>query len=208
MQYKVYFHQELDRQFPSETSAQIRASIDARYQRIFPDVAFARKSANPMDRRLDFSAYFLATIQVLESRGESFDRIRQICLNITHEYVRPKNGFQSWLKRLPVRLMQIPFLLRQLTKTMSRKITKKGHPDGFLVQIITDPAQTHGLGYGFDIMECGICKLFAKHDAAKYAGILCEVDKLTSSLAGLELIRGGTLANGAPRCDFRFKLLR
>jgi hypothetical protein len=207
MQYKVYFHQELSRQFPSETCAQIRADIDARYDRIFPDVAFAKNSANPMDRRLDFSAYFLATIQVLESRGESFDRIRQICLNITHEYVRPKNVFQSWLKRLPVKAMRVPFLLRQMTQTMRRKITKKGHPDGFLVQIITDPVQTYGLGYGFDIMECGICKLFAKHNAAKYAGILCEVDKLTSSLAGLELVRGGTLANGAPCCDFRFKIL-
>jgi hypothetical protein len=209
MQYKVYFHNELRRQYASpETSGRLCADIEEHYQRIFPDVAFARTSANPVDRRLDFAAYFLATIQALESHGESFERIREICLNITHEYVRPKNGFHAWIKRLPVRAMRIPFLLGQMSRMMSRKAGRRGHADGFLVRIITDPAQTHGLRFGFDILECGICKLFAKHKAAKYAGILCEVDKLTSSLAGLELIRGGTLANGAPICDFRFKILK
>lgn len=50
-----------------------------------------------------------------------------------------------------------------------------------------------------------ICKLFQKHGAGRYAAILCEVDKLTSSLAGLELIRSGTIANGAAKCDFKFR---
>ena len=169
-------------------------------------MAFARTSPNPVDRRLDFTAYFLATIQVLEKRGESFERIREICLEITHEYVRPKNGFQAWLRRLPVKLIGSPFG-RLLIRFMEKKTTKLGHPDGFRVNMITDPAQTFGLGYGIDIMECGICKLFAKHGAGRYASILCEVDKLTSSLAGLELVRSGTIANGARCCDFRWKVL-
>ena len=54
-------------------------------------------------------------------------------------------------------------------------------------------------------IECGICKLFQKHNAGKYASILCEVDKVTSNLAGLELIRNSTIAYGAEKCDFRFK---
>ena len=71
--------------------------------------------------------------------------------------------------------------------------------------MITDKKDTYDLGYGIDILECGICKLFQKHDAAKYASILCEVDKVTSGLAGLELIRTGTIALGATKCDFRFR---
>ena len=34
--------------------------------------------------------------------------------------------------------------------------------------------------------------------------ILCEVDEITSALAGLKLVRTGTIANGAKKCDFRF----
>ncbi|MDB5014511.1 MAG: hypothetical protein JWQ25_2713, partial [Daejeonella sp.] len=53
----------------------------------------------------------------------------------------------------------------------------------------------------------GICKLFNKHNYQKYSAILCEVDEITSALAGLELIRKGTIARGATKCDFRFKKL-
>ncbi|WP_373549566.1 L-2-amino-thiazoline-4-carboxylic acid hydrolase [Haliscomenobacter sp.] len=80
-----------------------------------------------------------------------------------------------------------------------------GHPDGFLANIITDKAETYGFGYGVDILECGICKLFKKHNYQRYASILCEVDEITSKLAGLQLIRSGTIANGAKKCDFRYK---
>ena len=46
-----------------------------------------------------------------------------------------------------------------------------------------------------------------KHNYQKYASILCEVDEITSSLAGLKLIRTGTITNGAKKCDFRFQKL-
>jgi hypothetical protein len=39
----------------------------------------------------------------------------------------------------------------------------------------------------------------------KYASILCEVDELTSNMAGLQLIRTGTIALGAKKCNFRYK---
>ncbi len=205
MSFKKYFHQAIRQRYPANASRLCEA-IEAHYAAIAPDVAFARTSSNPVDRRLDYTAYFLATIQVLEGQGEDFERIRSICLDITHAYVRPKNGLQAWLKRLPVKIIKSP-LGKLLTRFMKKKTGKLGHPDGFLVSIITDPAQTYGLGYGMDIVECGICKLFQKHGAYKYASILCEVDKLTSSLAGLELVRSGTIAGGAAKCDFRWKLL-
>ncbi len=204
MGYKKYFHQSIRQRYPLD-GGQICESIQTRYQAIWPDIGFVKTSSNPIDRRLDFTAYFLATIQVLEQRGESFEIIRETCLEITHAYVRPKNHFQAWLKRLPVKIIASP-LGWLLTRFMEKKTTKLGHPDGFRVNMITDPALTFGLGYGMDVVECGICKLFQKHGAGRYAAVLCEVDKLTSALAGLELVRSSTIANGAKCCDFRWKL--
>lgn len=94
---------------------------------------------------------------------------------------------------------------RLILKAMDKKISTKGHDDGFLAKLVTSKQETYGFGYGLDIIECGICKLFAKYDAQTYASILCEIDKITSELAGLELVRTGTIANGAAKCDFRFK---
>jgi hypothetical protein len=92
-----------------------------------------------------------------------------------------------------------------LIKSLHERVKTNANADGFIARIITDQQETYGLGYGIDILECGICKLFKKHHYQKYASILCEVDEITSSLAGLKLIRTGTIANGAIKCDFRFK---
>lgn len=194
MRDRDYFRREWDRQYPGEWAA-----VEARHAVIAPDVAFARESANPMDRRLVFCAWFLATIQVLEGRGETFDLIREFCLGVTVEYVRPKSAWRRWLKGLPGMLLRAP-VVGLFTGLLRRKVGRKGHADGFLVQIVTEP----GVAFGFDIMECGIVKLFRKHGAERYVAILCEVDELTSSMAGLTLRREGTIALGAARCDFRF----
>ncbi len=203
MSYRKYFEQTIRHRYP-EAHQVIMLDLNAFYAAIQPDVGFAKTSSNPMDRRLDFSAYFLATIQVLEKQGEPFERIREVCLEITQAYLRPKNSLQAWLKRLPVKIIGSP-LAGLLTRFMEKKTTKLGHPDGFRVKLLTDPSLTFGLGYGVDILECGICKLFNKYGAGKYVPILCEVDKLTASLAGLEMVRSGTIANGAKCCDFRWK---
>ena len=56
------------------------------------------------------------------------------------------------------------------------------HPDGFSADIITDKSVTFGLGYGVDITECGICKLFEKHHYKQYRNILCDVDYITTPI--------------------------
>lgn len=205
MSFKKFFHRAIRQRYPAQAETLV-AELDARYAILKEEVAFAKKSANPVDRRLDFTACFLALVQVLEKQGEPFEEIREICLEITHEYVRPKNAVQAWLKRLPVKIIGSP-LGSLLTNFMKKKTEKLGHPDGFRTKMVTDPAQTFGLGYGMDILECGICKQFQKHGMQRYATILCEVDKLTSALAGLEMVRSSTIANGAEKCDFRWRKL-
>ena len=203
MRFRKYFVSVINKHFPSDPSVIVR-ELDQRFKVLSIDTQFASRSSNPIDRRLDFAAYFLALIQTLEEKNQSFEQIKNICLEITYDYVRPKNSFQRWIKKLPGKLIG-SIIAKPLTKIFHRKISKLGHPDGFRANVITDKKLTYGLGYGFDILECGICKLFQKHGAHKYASILCEVDKVTSNLAGLELIRNSTIAYGAGKCDFRFK---
>ena len=157
-----------------------------------------------MDRRLDFSAYFLAFIKTLDERGESFEQIRKICLDITTEYVQPRNKVAASIKKLIPRLITTR-LGRSLIQRFHKRVSTNENEDGFVASIVTDTSLTYGLGYGVDILECGICKLFKKHNYERWASILCEVDKITTSLAGLDMIRSGTIANGAVKCDFRYR---
>jgi hypothetical protein len=204
--FKKYFQQAIRKNYPKE-STELITETENHFSHISKDTRFAATSKNPIDRRLDFSAYFLALVQTLDERGESFERIREICLEIVIEYVKPKNKFQQFLKKLPPKMIGTG-VADILLKAFSKKVGQNDNPEGFIANIITDKNETYGFGYGVDIIECGICKLFKKHQYEKYASILCEVDKVTSGLAGLELIRTGTIANGATKCDFRFRRIK
>jgi len=201
--YKKYFIKFIKVNYPNEFDRVI-AQTDSHYNAITADTTFVKKSKNPIDKRLDFSSYFLALIKTLDEKGETFENIRKICLQITTEYVQPKNKIQGFIKRLLPKLIGTWFGQR-LVKGLHKRISVNSNPDGFIANVITDKQETYGFGYGIDIIECGICKLFKKHNYLNYASILCEVDEITSGLAGLQLIRTGTIANGAKKCDFRFK---
>ncbi|CAM4318515.1 hypothetical protein EWU23_09345 [Cytophagaceae bacterium 50C-KIRBA] len=182
---------------------EIIAKMDLLYPEIYdPSLA---TSKNPIDKRLSFSAYFLAMIQILDKKGESYEQIRQVCLQVAYDFVQPKNSFQRLIKTWPSRFIQT-WLGKLLIQNLKKVAEKPGHLDGFVARIITDKNFTHGLGYGIDILECGICKQFQKRNYARFSSILCEVDYMTTSLAGLEMIRQGTIAQGAELCDFRYKI--
>ena len=201
--YRKYFVAAIRKNFPGHSDA-IITKTDVHYKIISTDTSFGARSANPIDKRLDFSAYFLALIKTLDEQGEKFETTRKICLEIVTEYVRPKNKLQQFLKKLPVKLINTK-LATFFFKAFNKRVSRNSNPDGFIANIITDKKETLGLGYGVDILECGICKLFKKHNYQKYSSILCEVDHITSDLAGLKLVRNGTIALGAKKCDFRWE---
>jgi len=201
--YRKHFVAGVTKNFPAIRD-KIIDSVDTHYKIISADTAFAASSKNPIDKRLDFCAYFLALIKTLDERGESFETTRKICLEIVTEYVKPKNKFQQLLKKLPPKLVN-SWLSTYLLKKFHKRVSTNSNPSGFIANIITDKKETLGLGYGVDILECGICKLFNKHNYQKYSSILCEVDALTSDLAGLKLVRSATIALGAKKCDFRWE---
>ena len=200
---KKYFVAGVKKNFPGIADV-IIDKVDVHYKIISVDTAFAASSNNPIDKRLDFCAYFLALIKTMDEQGESFETTRNICLEIVTEYVEPKNKFQKLLKKIPAKLTNT-WLANYFFKKFNKRVSINSNPDGFIANIITDKEETLGLGYGVDILECGICKLFNKHNYQKYSSILCEVDALTSGLAGLKLVRNGTIALGAKKCDFRWE---
>ena len=203
--FRRYFVKAVISNYP-KTGEVIITKTDKQYKSIALDTSFVRDSKNPLDKRLDFCSYFLAFIKTLDEHGEDFETIRTICLEITEDYIRPKNIVQAFIKRQLPKLTNT-WLSAQLFKVLNRKISNNENPQGFIAKIITDKKETYGFGYGIDILECGICKLFKKHNYQNYTSILCEVDKLTSELSGLQLLRTGTIAKGAKKCDFRFKRL-
>jgi hypothetical protein len=203
MAFRKYFVQTLKSSFPVSYESLIERT-DEYYRVISADTAFSKNSQNPLDRRLDFCAYFLAMISALDEQGETFETIRKNCLTVAIAFVRPKNRIHAWIKKMIPKLAGTP-VAAALLRSLNRKLSRNSNPDGFIANIITDKSETYGFGYGVDILVCGICKLFGKYQYSRFTPILCEVDEITSRISGLTLVRSGTIANGAKKCDFRFK---
>lgn len=85
---------------------------------------------------------------------------------------------------------------------MARRTHEGKAREGFVVTFVRGNGRDFEFGY--DISRCAIVSLFAAEGAARHAPLMCKVDYLTSSVAGLTLNRSGTIAEGWPVCDFRF----
>jgi hypothetical protein len=120
--YKKYFINAIREHFP-DSFIDIINDSDNHYLAISKDTEFAKTSSNPIDKRLDFCTYFLALIISLDKLGLPYERIRRICLEITTEYVRPKNRLQQLLKRLPPKLTNT-WLSSVLLKMLTRKLVR------------------------------------------------------------------------------------
>lgn len=201
--FRKYFKKALEISYPEEFKDIIK-KIESKQTLLLQDISYATKSKNPLDKKMAFSAYFLSTIKTLEQKGESFETIKKLCIDIAKDYVKPKNKLHKWINTLQPKLIKLPFAENYL-KRYGRKTSVLSHKDGFAAKVITDEASTFGFGYGIDIKTCGICTLFRNNQAANYTAIMCEIDKLTFSLAGYELVQMDTIANGASTCNFRFK---
>ena len=201
--FRGYFKKVLETSYPDDFKDIIK-TIETKNDALSGSFQFALKSKNPLDKKLPFAGYFLAMIQVLESREVSFEKINTLCLEVAEAYAKPKNRIHKWYKLLLPKLMK-----SKVAKPFISKLHKnsKGisHPDGFKANFLTENSETLSFGYGFDVLDCGICKLFKNYKMEKYSTILCEVDEVTSGFSGMELILTGSIANAAHKCDFRYR---
>jgi hypothetical protein len=176
-------------------------SVEKEFLSLRRDLDFTRHSNNPMDRRIVIAGFLLALMKTLRNEGCDFETIRTIALEIAKNLVTPKNRFHLFLKRLKTIVVLQPFVQRLLEKKI-QTARNSVEPQGFSVGYVK--GNDSGLLFGIDIHQCGICILFTKHGVVEYTKILCEIDYITSSIAGLTLRRTTTIAGGGSVCDFRF----
>jgi hypothetical protein len=197
---KIVFRKTLEKNHPEKSEA-IWSDTEIEFARLKSELIFIKTSKNPMDARLESAALFLALIKSMKMHSFDFTAIRSACLQVAEELVRPKSSFQLFMKKLTARVVLTSFVQRILKRKIAATRTPVKTP-GFVVEYVA-PEKDKFL-FGLDITECGICKLFKKGQMEEYAKILCEVDFITSEIAGLQLIRSNTIANGGKKCDFRF----
>ena len=94
-------------------------------------------------------------------------------------------------------------LFRQLLKRRATKSQRRRYPGDFVMNYVEGDGRE--FDYGVDYIECANCKFLQAENALELAPYECATDRPISELAGWGLTRTMTIAEGFPRCDFRFK---
>ena len=136
-------------------------------------------------------------------------------VNTTYEKTLAQTGEmvfemgKAFLDTFPTFLLRLfmPLNFSQRAMDRMRKGTiesqKRIYPEGNVIEFIEGDGKN--FDYGVDYLECASCKFLNKEGVPELAPYLCPVDIHYSRALGWGLTRTMTLAEGADRCDFRFK---
>jgi hypothetical protein len=81
-------------------------------------------------------------------------------------------------------------------------------PHGWLARA-PDEASRRGAYVAVDFYQCGLMRWLAAHDATRLCRVFCACDFVAARwMTGLRFERSGTIAGGAPGCDFRYFRVR
>jgi hypothetical protein len=141
----------------------------------------------------------LAYHLVLRERGHSTAEIGAF---IDDSVEPPFAWLPGWLLR-PLARTLLPLAKRWLRRQADES-QRGAKPGEFVFRVLDEHGPDSDLAV--DILECAVCKGFARHDAMDVVPWICAADDKLSSALGLGLRRSGTRALGAERCDFRYKL--
>ena len=89
----------------------------------------------------------------------------------------------------------------QKRRSWSKQTYEKTYPNDWVVDVLE---KTPDYEFGLDYHECGVCKLCRDEGCPELAKYLCRLDFLLVEIMGIHLHRTMVLADGAPKCDFRF----
>lgn len=188
-------------EFPTEAE-NILQEMHAEFLELLPRLPYIGGDKNLLTENLVIAAWFLSLYKTLNKHGHNDDSIGDLCYRIAEDFVQKQ---PRWAAKLQGTLAGTG-LFKMMFRKLSEKSQKREYPGDFVVQFVE--GMEGKFDYGYDFTECGICKLFQAENAGQFAKHMCRIDYLTTNFNGIELIRTGTIANGADKCDFRFRKMK
>lgn len=167
------------------------------YVAIIPHIPFLGKR-NPLEVFFQSTPGYLAVYRGMQKLGYSLEEAGCLVFEMGSQALQAIPAaarrmigyfwFSSWLKER---------IKRRATETHLRT-----YPGNFVLDYVEGDGIS--FDYGVDYLECASCKYLEAEGAFELTPYICAVDKTASELLGWGLSRANTLAEGAPKCDFRF----
>jgi len=184
--------------FCDENVSELLTEARREFENLIPRLPYIG-GKQPFVEFIIFTAMLLAVYRVNQSRGKTAEQTGELVYEIGRSFLK---SFPAFLFRLFIPVNFSRYYLERLRKR-AKESRAREYPEGYVYNFIEGDGKT--FDYGVDYLECASCKFLAKYGAPELALYLCPVDILYSKALGWGLMRTQTLAEGADKCDFRFK---
>ena len=187
----------LEKHFNEETNNWI-SETRREFEILIPQFPYI-DGKQPFTEFIVFTAMFLAMYRVNKTHGKTAEQTGEMMFEIGRAFLR------SYPVILVYLFGRINFSRRylELVRKGAIESQERKYPEGSVINFVEGDGES--FDYGVDYIECASCKFLAKQGAPELAPYLCPVDILYSDTLGWGLTRIMTLAEGAEKCDFRFK---
>ncbi|NCF67683.1 MAG: methyltransferase domain-containing protein [Chloroflexi bacterium] len=167
------------------------------FRLLIPQLPYIGGKKNPLTFNLVSTAWFLALYRALQEQGKDGDELGLLVLDLYQAWM---DSFPAWYLRLRGWWAFSAITMRQWARR-SELSQEQRYPGNWVFSFVPK----NGHDFGVDYTECGIHKFCQEQNTKELMPYLCSVDFIMSERMGLGLERTMTLAEGSPRCDFRFK---
>ena len=154
---------------------------------------------NPHTLFIIASAFFLAFYRALKVRGRSTDEVGALI----DEAVRKMYNSRRYALIRLFRPIQRKLFGNQAGRQLASASQKRRYSNDFVCVFVDGDGKS--FDYGFDYLECGICKFFHAQKVDEFAQYMCRLDFPFAEAMGFKLIRSSTIAEGGIKCDFRYR---
>ena len=181
-----------------EQASRFRQEARQEYEDLIPRIPFIGNNALLLSFFFPTTRY-LAVYRALLRQGRTVEDAGRLVYLMGAEEARAI----PYLARRVLEYLWFSRLFRQLLKRRATKSQRRRYPGDFVMNYVEGDGRE--FDYGVDYIECANCKFLQAENALELAPYECATDRPISELAGWGLTRTMTIAEGFPRCDFRFK---
>lgn len=178
--------------FGPEFAKSASREIKREYDWLLDDMPYIGGADNPLTLTVTSTTRDLAVYLVLKRMGKNLADIGEICYQYADDFF--KNHSDKIVS------MEDPRITGFL-KYLAKESEKRQYPGDFVFEFV----EGDDFDLGLDFKECAICKFFHSKGADEFVPYMCATDIPESKYGGLGLQRTGNLAEGAKKCDFRYK---
>ena len=179
------------------TDAMIK-EVRMEYEGLIPQLPYVG-GRKPFTEFVVATAQFLAMYRVLKNHGRTVEETGRLIYELCEELL---DSYPRFVLRLVGNMNFSGRHLKALRKRAAES-QRRENPDDYVYAFVEGDGRE--FDFGVDYTECATLKFLIRQGAPELASYTCLVDILYSERFGWGLVRTMTLADGYPKCDFRFK---